>query len=724
MIPESILSFFHAGKSLPFRSMTYFNFLLEATLAGSLLIIVVLILRRVFRKQIGSRMVYLAWVLIALRLLVPIALPNPLMDEFRPTWSTDAEARPVADQIRVRTHDALSDFSSQLRYSGTTFPGVPNESPSQLDTFKQSLGNLTHEVATYTSYGWLGKAYLLLYVIGGLTVLTVFGVRHVRFRKKLKKQIVNILEGEQLALYENLCAQLGVKKLPVVYADPLPSPCLVGVFKPMIALPLTLPPESLCESLMHELYHYKAKDSWWVLVRCLCLAVHWFNPLVWLAQRYVQMDCELACDARVAAKLTDEERLHYANTLVTTAKQAYAPGAGVLATGMSMTGKRLKSRVNAILHLKAVRKVAAALVAMMLVVLTVGAFSTAESTAQQKRLTTCPSKFPFSENDVYPAPTTAFGEPIALTPLISATEAEAQAKRYLCALFPEDKAGIEQEYRFLMEIAGGIAWRIEVWPAEGGEKAFYYMTLKSGGGLDYVRQNIYTLGEEAQDNIPSVLPSNLKGVILDYAQQVSNVALQGIQLVEKGIRGDYDTDDMRVVVFEFTDAADGSALIDISCQIAPSFGLQYVSYMTNNGVIDEVENPAIEPETDLLAYSKDDTFHFDGYYWGLTEATAAIAPDAALSTQQAFDFAVEQMLDKCGITKSEFLKLTLEYGYDADTSFGDDSQDDEADAKPQPKWDFVWYVDQEDPQSRYWVSFTDSDTPSLIFFSKPGEGLG
>lgn len=34
MIPQSILDFFHAGKSLPFRSMTYFNILLEATFAG------------------------------------------------------------------------------------------------------------------------------------------------------------------------------------------------------------------------------------------------------------------------------------------------------------------------------------------------------------------------------------------------------------------------------------------------------------------------------------------------------------------------------------------------------------------------------------------------------------------------------------------------------------------------------------------------------------------
>ena len=74
MIPQSILDFFHAGKSLPFRSMSYFNFLLEATLAGSLLILVVVVLRAVFRKKIGSRLVYLAWILVAVRLLPVPAL--------------------------------------------------------------------------------------------------------------------------------------------------------------------------------------------------------------------------------------------------------------------------------------------------------------------------------------------------------------------------------------------------------------------------------------------------------------------------------------------------------------------------------------------------------------------------------------------------------------------------------------------------------------------------
>jgi len=95
--------------------MAVFNFLLEATLVGSLLIILGLIIRRFFRGRLGSRAIYIAWLLVALRLLLPVALPNPMMNEFRPTLSTDLGARPIADQVRVRVQDGLSDFSRQLR---------------------------------------------------------------------------------------------------------------------------------------------------------------------------------------------------------------------------------------------------------------------------------------------------------------------------------------------------------------------------------------------------------------------------------------------------------------------------------------------------------------------------------------------------------------------------------------------------------------------------------
>ncbi len=704
MIPQSLLDFFHAGKSLPFRSMTFFNFLLEATLAGSVLILVVMVLRLVFRKRIGSRLVYLAWILVAVRLLLPVAIPNPLMDSLRPTNSTDAGARPVADQVRVRYQDALSDVSHTLSASA-------RESGSD---FSRSLSDVTQELSAYTSYGWLGKAYLLCYGAGAALVTVLFVARHGRFRRKLRKNAVGPLEGWQLELYQKYCQHLKLKPIPVIYVDPLPSPCLVGVFRPVIAMPLTLPPDGFGEALLHELKHYQNKDSWWTLLRCVCCAVHWFNPLVWIAQRLVRTDCELACDERVAVAMTREERLHYADTLVRTAKQAYVPRPGVLATGMTMTGKRLRRRVDSILHLKAVQRAAAAFVAALLVLLTLAAFSTAESAAQTKRLTTDPSAFPFAESDIYPAPEGALGAPVALTPLTNAAEAEAQAKRYLCALYPDDRSEIDTQYIYQARQFGQSGWEAVVWPPEGGDTPLYYMELKSAGGLVSVnRTDVFSNGDE-KNNTPSVLPDNLSDVLLAYGQQISEAVLQNVALDRAAIHSGMETTEGRYVVCDLSSSTDDSVQVSLSAQIAPTFRLTGVYDSSDNGRIDTVENPPIRQETKQLTYSGDASVTFSATFWGDTDSQYKLSADAALTVQQAFDIAVDAMLQKSGLSKEAFLALPLGYGYYDKANFGGE----------EGVWRFIWTVDENEPMNRYWVDFPDMPTPAYVNLSAPGEGLG
>ena len=66
------------------RIMTVFNYLLEATVIGSVIILMVIAVRALLRERLGSRAIHAAWLLVALRLLLPLTLPNPFMDEFRP----------------------------------------------------------------------------------------------------------------------------------------------------------------------------------------------------------------------------------------------------------------------------------------------------------------------------------------------------------------------------------------------------------------------------------------------------------------------------------------------------------------------------------------------------------------------------------------------------------------------------------------------------------------
>ena len=94
------------------RAATVFNYLLEATLAGSVMIVLMLPVRRFLRSKLTSRLICFAWLLVAVRLLLPISLPNPMMNELRPTGSVNLGVRPVADQVRVRAVDAVRELAS------------------------------------------------------------------------------------------------------------------------------------------------------------------------------------------------------------------------------------------------------------------------------------------------------------------------------------------------------------------------------------------------------------------------------------------------------------------------------------------------------------------------------------------------------------------------------------------------------------------------------------
>ena len=557
MIPESIQRLLEAGTLLPWRSMTFFNFLLEATLVGSILIIVMLVLRRVFRRKIGSRLVYMAWMLVAIRLLVPLALPNPLMDAFRPTNSTDSEARPTADQFRVRFQDGMG----KLAYDLSTQEVDP--SGFIIHHRQTALAQIASDLSSHTRGGWFGKVYLLLYILGGLTTSAVFTLRHFRFRRKLKGGSVGDLEGEQLNLYEKLCADMGMKPLTVILVDPLPSPCLVGVIKPIIALPLLLPPESLKEALRHELCHYKAKDPWWALLRCICCAAHWFNPLVWIAQRFVSMDCELACDEWVIAGLDEEERLHYGNTLILTSKQSYRPKAGILATGLTMTGKRLKRRVSAIVNMQAIKKAAAVLTAAVLITLTVSAFFTAESVTQRNIRF---SAFPFLKRDTYYMPNAVFGEAVAAVPLLNAPDAESAAKRYLSALYPNETQAIEQQYIFAASKFTDSVWHIDVSPSENDGTVLYTMELTSAGKLGAMQRGDGPADGEVKYHASLPLPGNLKKELFDYSNLLGAAVLQHARPYEAVIRADMESEKARYLTF-------GMGSADITVEIAPAFRL-------------------------------------------------------------------------------------------------------------------------------------------------------
>ncbi len=345
------------------RKAPIFNFLLEATVIASIGILLLIIVRKLFRKQLGSRVLCLAWLIVAVRLLCPLSLPNPLINEIRPP-NTDEAIRPIAGQVQRRFTDMMGDLHRlSYRYDW-----------DQESIVVRSIRSV--ENAAYN--GSFADKAMVVYLAGVAIVAGWFLFRNVRFRRMLKTGRVDELGGKVQEEYRQLCEKRKVRLLPVYYTDPLPSACLVGVFRPYIALPLTSRPNETIRVLDHEICHYKGWDHLWGVVRLLCCIVHWYNPLVWLAASLSMTDCELACDERVTMGLNEEARKEYAGILVLAAARRNAPGLPVLATGMTMTGRKLRERIRSIVNeSRSIRWLARGF-AVVTAVLLVFAFATSE----------------------------------------------------------------------------------------------------------------------------------------------------------------------------------------------------------------------------------------------------------------------------------------------------------------------------------------------------------
>ncbi len=123
---------------------------------------------------------------------------------------------------------------------------------------------------------------------------------------------------ETLSLYASICRDMAVKRPPeLAVSSAAGSPLVLGLLRPRLLLPGEEgSSRELAFIFRHELTHYRRRDLWYQLALTAALAIHWFNPLVYLLFREACVDMELTCDDAVVAGRDREERRAYGETLV------------------------------------------------------------------------------------------------------------------------------------------------------------------------------------------------------------------------------------------------------------------------------------------------------------------------------------------------------------------------------------------------------------------------
>ena len=306
----------------------------EILLTSSALILALLALRQLFRRTVSRRMQYALWLLVLVRLLVPVnvgTLAHNVLSAAAPV-QTVVEER--LDTPVLYVQDGTERRPAQL-LPGKESQGDPQSPPSDA---AQSAPADEYSIVTPTYRAVaLSEALTYVWYAGMLIVGAWFLFTNLRFARALRKaRTPYSVEG---------C------RYPVYLVSALPSPCLFGVLRPAIYLnnAAAASPELLRFVLAHEQTHARHLDPLWSLLRGLCLTVYWFDPLVWLAAVLSREDGELACDEGTLRALGADERTAYGKALLSLVPVCTKPQNPLLgATTMTGGKKSLKERVTRI----------------------------------------------------------------------------------------------------------------------------------------------------------------------------------------------------------------------------------------------------------------------------------------------------------------------------------------------------------------------------------------
>lgn len=335
--------------------MEYF---FEWILESSLLVLMILGIRKIFMGRIRYAGIYALWIVVLLRFMIPVnfistpfSVGNIFSDAVS-SWTpieiseqnSEASASLGANPQQETEIGEVSDTDSGIKEAGKKqikYTKTQTEKETlQQDTSQTQKGTFPAFIKI-KDINWrfiFGRGWL---VISGILFLWLI-MSNVCLIRKIKQNRI---------FYERR------NKVNIYVASEIKNPCLYGFFKPAIYLPKALlssdggvraDQEELEQMITHEYVHYQHRDHIWAMLRMLLVSVYWFDPFLWLAVSYSKKDAELFCDETVIRLLGEEKRFSYGEMLVRLAGDTRWGDFRYSMMPMSRRGKEMEKRIRAI----------------------------------------------------------------------------------------------------------------------------------------------------------------------------------------------------------------------------------------------------------------------------------------------------------------------------------------------------------------------------------------
>lgn len=274
----------------------------DMTASASILVGVVILLRLALRK--APKAIHCAlWAMVALRLVCPSLPESPV--------SLMPDSHPVTSVVQQETEKPPgTDQQPQVQVPQASAPNNVATTPAEPEKTVDWAGILTGI--------WLA----------GVGVMALYGI------------------GSYLYLRRKVAP--AVKEDGVWLCDHVASPFILGLFRPRIYLPSGLEEDYRASVLAHEQAHIRRGDHWWKPLGFGLLAVHWFNPVMWLAYVLLCRDIEAACDEKVVKGMDAADRRMYSEALLRCA----APRRSIAACPLAFGEQGIKGRIKSVLSYK------------------------------------------------------------------------------------------------------------------------------------------------------------------------------------------------------------------------------------------------------------------------------------------------------------------------------------------------------------------------------------
>jgi len=332
----------------------FMKILLSLSVSGTLLLLLILGLKPLYKSRFSKRWQYYIWIIVALRFLLPFTPDTTIVGSLFEKPGTTV----ITNEI-------------------PTSPNVP--APANTDNSKTEPIQADRDIAAAMREPF--NRYVYLFFIWSVFALVLF-VRKITiyqgFIQYIKAGSTEVSDIKTLNLLSDCEEKLNIKTRVELSRNPLiASPIMIGFFRARIVLPACeLDDKELSYIFVHELIHYKQRDMFYKWLIQIVVCAHWFNPFVYLLEKEVNKSCELSCDEKVISILDDKARREYGDTLISFLQSNNLYKSSLASVTLTEGAEQLKERLGAIMKFKKKSKGIIAITAIFSVLVCVCFFVT------------------------------------------------------------------------------------------------------------------------------------------------------------------------------------------------------------------------------------------------------------------------------------------------------------------------------------------------------------